>query len=198
MSRKVSPVLGTLVIGTLCALSTQALAGPPPWAKARGYRDAQYDEARVVEVEPIVRRVRVETPRRECWDEVRTVYHEPRGGHAQAAGPMILGGIIGGVLGSQVGSGRGRDAATVAGAVIGASVGHDAAARRTRSGGEVEEYTVERCATRYEDAYEERVDGYHVTYEYRGREYTTRLPYDPGDRIRVRVDVEPAEHSYRY
>ena len=35
------------------------------------------------------------------------------------------------------------------------------------------------------------VTEYDVTYEYAGREYTTRTQYHPGDRIRVRVDVRP-------
>jgi hypothetical protein len=32
-----------------------------------------------------------------------------------------------------------------------------------------------------------------VTYEYQGRTYQTRLPYDPGEKIRIRVAVSPAE-----
>ena len=51
--------------------------------------------------------------------------------------------------------------------------------------------TYERCDVRYRDSWEERVDGYDVTYEYAGREYVTRMPYDPGERIRIRVDVTP-------
>lgn len=188
----VPTALKTILLGGLCVLSTQALAGAPPWAKGRPVAARGYDDARVLEVDPIVRRVRVEVPRRECWDEVRTAQRS----HGEAAGPMILGGIIGGVLGSQVGSGRGRDAATVAGTLIGASIGHDTAARRVS--GPPEEYTVERCATRYESRYEERVEGYRVTYEYLGREYTTEMPYDPGDRIRVQVAVSPAEYRSRY
>jgi len=34
---------------------------------------------------------------------------------------------------------------------------------------------------------EERIDGYRVTYLYRGREYTTVMSYNPGERIRIRV-----------
>ena len=41
------------------------------------------------------------------------------------------------------------------------------------------------------DGYERAVDRYDVTYEYAGRQYTTRTSYHPGDRIRVRVDVRP-------
>jgi uncharacterized protein YcfJ len=53
--------------------------------------------------------------------------------------------------------------------------------------------TYERCDTHYRDRYVERIDGYQVTYAYAAREYVTRMPYDPGERIRVRVDVSPAE-----
>jgi uncharacterized protein YcfJ len=54
-------------------------------------------------------------------------------------------------------------------------------------------YTVQRCETRYHDEYQERIDGYRVTYVYHGRRQVTELPYRPGERIRVRVDVSPAE-----
>jgi hypothetical protein len=30
-----------------------------------------------------------------------------------------------------------------------------------------------------------------VTYEYHGRMYSTVMPYDPGERMRVRVSVVP-------
>ena len=55
------------------------------------------------------------------------------------------------------------------------------------------EYTVERCDTRYSEHWEERVDGYRVTYVYNGHRQVSQMPYKPGDRIRVRVDVSPAE-----
>ena len=142
-------------------------------------------------VEPIVRQVRVETPRRECYDDVRYVESRPHISDPEVAGRTLLGGIIGGVIGHQFGSGRGRDAATVAGAVIGAGVGYDSAA--APYGSRAREEVVQRCDVRYEHEYEERIDGYRVTYEYNGREYTTRMPYDPGERIRVRVAVAPAE-----
>ena len=35
------------------------------------------------------------------------------------------------------------------------------------------------------------VSAYDVTYEYGGRQYTTRTNYNPGNRLRVRVDVNP-------
>ncbi|MFO0335405.1 MAG: glycine zipper 2TM domain-containing protein [Pseudomonadota bacterium] len=163
-----------------------------------GYRDARYPSrgsdyawARVVDVHPRVRQVRVEVPTRECWDETEYAAPRPRQG---VAGPMILGGAIGAAVGNQIGRGDGRRAATVAGARFGSAIGHDVGERRRdRYEGPPRAYTVERCDTRYETRYDERIEGYDVTYEYDGRRFQTRLPYDPGNRMRVRVDVAPAE-----
>lgn len=155
------------------------------------YDERGYDYARVVDVQPLMTRVRVSSPQRECWDETR-VDDRGYGGPRSSAGGAILGAVIGGVIGSQVGSGRGRDAATAAGAVIGAGIGHRQAQRNANTP-PPREYTVERCDTRYSEHWEERVDGYKVTYVYNGRRQVTQLPYKPGNRIRVRVDVSPAE-----
>jgi uncharacterized protein YcfJ len=160
------------------------------------YEDGEglYDYARVVDVQPLMTRVRVSTPQRECWDEVRYDDRGPGYGSRSSAGGALVGAVIGGVLGSQIGSGRGRDAATAAGAVIGAGIGHRQAERRNAANlPPPREYTVQRCETRYQSEYEERVDGYRVTYVYNGRRQVTELPYKPGERIRVRVDVSPAE-----
>jgi hypothetical protein len=48
----------------------------------------------------------------------------------------------------------------------------------------------ERCRreTSWRDT--DRVLGYEVTYRYGGREYTTRMDHDPGDRMRVRVNYD--------
>lgn len=154
--------------------------------------DGGYDYAKVVDVEPLRTRVRVTTPVRECWDETR--YDDRGNGPRSNASGALLGAVIGGVIGHQIGSGRGRDAATAAGAVIGAGIGHREAQRRNAgSYPPGREYTVQRCDTRYSDSYEERIDGYRVTYIYNGRRQVTQLPYNPGERIRVRVDVSPAE-----
>lgn len=156
-----------------------------------------YDYARVISAEPIVRQVRVETPQRECWTEDQ-YEPPPPPPHTGLAGPMIIGGIIGGVIGSRFGDGDGRRAATLAGTLIGSSIGHDAAARRQAQSAPYEPRisSVERCGVRYIDSYEERIEGYNVEYEYAGQRHQTRLPYDPGDRIRIRVSVSPVEDHY--
>ena len=182
--RKARVVL--VLAGVFCVTSV-ALASPPPWSNSRHVRSDDYDYAPVTRVEPIVRQVRIETPRRECYDDTRYV-ESPA---PQVAGHTLLGGIIGGVLGHQIGHDDGRDFATVAGAAIGAGVGYTSATRQYAP--RVREEVVQRCDVSYDRSYEERIEGYRVTYEYNGREYTTRMPYDPGERIKVRVAVAPAE-----
>ena len=143
-----------------------------------------YDYAKVISSQPIVRYVNVKTPVRECWQDTEyyTAYDRRRG----SAGRTLAGAIIGGVVGHQFGSGRGNDAATVAGTMIGAAIGHGPV--------RVVEYSrpVERCETRYRDHQEKRIDGYNVVYRYHGQKYVTRMPYDPGNKIKVRVDIRPA------
>lgn len=154
----------------------------------RDDRSGDYDYASVVHVEPLRRQVRVSEPVRECWEETTPVSDGPFS--SNHVGGTLLGGLIGGVVGNQIGHGSGRQVAKVAGAIIGGAIGHNVSRQRQhqRYGNE---RVYERCETRYRDSWEERVDGYDVTYEYAGRRYTTQLPYDPGDRIRIRVDVTP-------
>ena len=181
------------VVISMALTATPAVAGHHyAVGKSRASHEV-YDYAKVLSVKPIVRYVTVSTPVRECWEETRhyTVERRPN-----TAGGALVGAIIGGVVGHQFGSGRGNDAATVAGSLIGAAVGSDAARKRARERGDYGTTTyakpIRRCETNYEQREEERVDGYRVVYRYHGQRYATRLPYDPGNRIRVRVDVRPS------
>ena len=152
--------------------------------------DGGYEYARVVDVEPLRRRIRSSEPMQDCW-QVRGYRSVDGLTSSNHIGGTLLGGLIGGALGNQVGDGRGRQVARAAGAIIGGAIGHNVSQQRQRERFGDDRY-YERCETRYRDRYDERVDGYEVTYEYGGRQYVTRMPYDPGDRIRVRVDVSPA------
>ena len=108
---------GVTALATLLVAGT-ALAEHDQRRHVRQGNYQSYDYARVVDVQPVVRFVTVETPVRECWEETRYREYDHRGhrAHSASAGSSIAGAIIGGVIGHQFGSGRGNDAATIAGA----------------------------------------------------------------------------------
>ena len=93
-----------IVAAGLLLTGQAAFADSYHGGKGRGYparydsRRAEYEWARVIDVEPLVRRVRVTTPRRECWTETRYERIDDRPGHRGAAGSMILGSIIGAAI----------------------------------------------------------------------------------------------------
>jgi uncharacterized protein YcfJ len=173
----------------IAAAAGLALASDAALGDDRYEGDGDYDFAPVVHVEPLRRQVRVSEPVRECWQE--TSYAPDGPFSSNHVGATLLGSAIGIALGNQVGHGRGKDVARVAGAVIGGAIGHNVSVDRERQQYADGGRSVERCDVRYRDSYEERIDGYRVTYEYAGRQYVTRMPYDPGERIRVRVAVTP-------
>lgn len=156
----------------LCAL---------PLAQAADFEDF----GRVVRVQPRVEQIR--TPRQEC----RTDYQQVPVQQQRGAGGSIVGGIAGALLGNQVGSGSGRVAATAAGAIAGAVVG-DRVENNGRQDYGVQEQAVRQCRT--VEAVESRTSGYDVTYEYRGQNHTAFMQRDPGNRIRLRVSVEPEQY----
>ena len=179
-----------LVLAAAVALSTSALADRGEHGKhrydERGPVGKQiYAYGQVLKVSPIYRDVRVSTPRKECWQEPVTVTRHRGGGRGAGT---LAGALIGGVIGNQLGRGRGNKLATAMGTVIGAQMGHDA----NRG------YTTE-SSTRYKEVcqetervnYEEVIDGYRVTYRYKGHRFHTRMPYDPGQKIKLKVSVEP-------
>lgn len=47
-----------------------------------------------------------------------------------------------------------------------------------------------RCRVVTEAGYEEEIVGYRVGYEYAGTEYERTLSFDPGQRLRVRIEIE--------
>ncbi|TFV88438.1 glycine zipper 2TM domain-containing protein [Oxalobacteraceae bacterium OM1] len=150
---------------------------------AAGAFAADFDDyARVVNVAPQYEQVN--HPRQEC----RTEYVPVQRRGERGVGGSIVGGVAGGILGNQVGNGNGRVAATAAGAIIGAIAG-DRIENNNPQGGVVEQQPVQQC--RNVDHWETRPNGYNVTYEYQGRSYSAILPYDPGQRMPVRVSVMP-------
>jgi uncharacterized protein YcfJ len=148
------------------------------------------DFGRVVQVQPRVEQVR--QPRQECRTEYvqAPVQQYPQ---QRSAGGSIIGGIAGAIIGNQVGGGSGRVAATAAGAIAGAVVGDrvDNDGRALNQPQQLQEQAVRQCRT--VESVESRTVGYDVTYDYRGRNYTTVMARDPGQRVRLRVSVEPEQ-----
>ena len=174
--RKISPFILALVTSSA---ALPALAG-------HGHDDGYFDEARVISAVPQVERVN--EPRQEC----RTDYVRENYSYREDRSPAgsIIGGIAGGLLGSTIGRGNGRVAAAAVGAGVGAVVG-DRMSSNGRDNYGVRERPVESCVT--VDNWRTVDRGYLVTYRYNGRDYTTVTNQHPGNSIRVRVDVEPAD-----
>ncbi|MCG2582751.1 glycine zipper 2TM domain-containing protein [Massilia sp. TS11] len=151
------------------------------------------DFGRVVKVRPLVEQVN--RPRQECRTEyVQVPVQQQAQPQGRSAGGAILGGIAGAIIGNQVGGGNGRTAATAAGAIAGAMVGDrvDNDGRQAPPPpAQMQEQAVRQCRT--VDNWEQRTTGYEVTYDYRGRSYTSVMSHDPGQRVRLRVSVEPMQ-----
>lgn len=162
----------------LSLLSLPALAGH------RGGPDHVY--ASVVEVRPVVRHVVVETPRRQCWDEL--VYQRVPSAHPlRDAAPVIAGGMIGGVIGHELAGSHNRGALTALGAAAGAAVAYDRAERRGRfESDQFRQISVERCEIVYDRVTERRIEAYDVVYRYNGHRRLMRTHHAPrGKKIRL-------------
>lgn len=156
----------------LAAAAAAALVGAYSTASAAEY-------AHVVSATPVTNSVAV--PRQDCVQGERLVQAPPSGAGA------VIGAIAGGVIGNQFGHGFGRAAATGLGAVAGSAIGNNVEANANPP----QSVPVQRCRT--VNAYESRVVGYDVVYEYNGQRYSTRLPSDPGPRLAI--DIRPSGNA---
>ncbi|HVI57399.1 MAG TPA: glycine zipper 2TM domain-containing protein [Luteimonas sp.] len=225
-----------LAVGLLAAGTASAQSGyypsqsyPPPDA-GRYERDAQYDVARVVRVDPVIvsgYRGGSTTTGQRCHsrqdgyyagdgrygdggyqddgyrdDGYRDGRYEPGYRSGSEAGrnvATVVGGVVGAVLGSKVGGGSARYATAAVGSMVGGMAGrkvYDNSHAPPRAGVVTVCEPVSAVYPPAGDYYavdDERVGAYDVTYEYAGRQYTTRMDHHPGDSLRVRVDVSPAE-----
>jgi len=146
------------------------------------HEDGNATYAEVVHVKPIVEEVEVRTPHRECHEE------EVSEGGNDGSGGAVVGAVAGGALGNAAGHNtQSRRLDTVVGVIGGAIIGK----KMSESEGTTSTETV--CHRRNSVDYEDKTIGYDVTYRYFGHEYSSRVDHDPGDRIRVTVDVRPAE-----
>jgi len=173
--------LNTTLIAVLVAASGAAHAGP-----GQGDGDGFATRVRVLSSTPVYDTIN--EPRRECWTE--TVGQETRSYRdGNNNGGAVLGAIAGGLIGSTVGKGNGKVAAAAVGAATGAVVGD----RWNNGSIRYESYPQqeERCRTR--DDFRQVVSGYDVRYRFQDREYSTRLPYDPGKWLNLNVSFSVAE-----
>jgi uncharacterized protein YcfJ len=127
----------------------------------------------VISSVPVVQQVAV--PRQVCGPSYVQAQPQTSGGGG------LLGGLAGAGLGSTIGQGNGAIAAGVVGAVAGALIGNSIEANNMRA----QQAAIPNCTT--ETSYENRTVGYDVTYEYAGRQYTTRMASDPGATIALQV-----------
>lgn len=148
-----------------------------------------FETAPVVAANPIYQVVEVSTPQEQCWEEQIEVEHYSN--RKQSATPVLVSTVIGGAIGNAVGHNKtNKRVGTVLGALLGHSIGRDIIRQNDRP--DYREYeTVQRCKTVYQQHEEERLVGYQVTYLYNGAEYSVRTDSDPGDEIRVRVNLQP-------
>ena len=115
----------------------------------------------------------VAMPRQTCTPSAAVVPAQNSGGGA------LIGAIAGGLIGSQFGGRDSRGIATMAGVIGGAVIGDRA---ETQNNTTIPSTT---CTT--QTVYENRLVGYHVVYEYAGKQYQVQLPQDPGPTLSLQV-----------
>ncbi|ALO46783.1 glycine zipper 2TM domain-containing protein [Pseudohongiella spirulinae] len=168
----------------VAALSGSALLLSSALANAQPH----YVFADVIETRPIYEAVTVSEPREECWNEQIRMKDAHR---SDSRTPVLISTIVGGAIGNALGNNKSSQrVGTVVGAVLGHSVGRDIVSANNRPE-PVRYQTVQHCevVNHYRD--EERLTGYQVRYLFNGEEYTVHTDRDPGERIRLRVDVVP-------
>ncbi len=170
-----------LLVGVAATAGAQGYPPPPPPPPAAQAASTHYGWAEVLRVDPVYAAV-AQPPQQQCYPQTVTRRDDSH------TGGTILGAIVGGVLGNTVGKGDGRKAATVAGAVAGGAIGNRVSAAHDR------DITTTQTVCHPVDNYapQQQIVGYDVEYRYRGEVYMTRLPYDPGERLRVRITIAPA------
>ena len=143
-----------------------------------------YEYATVLDAEPVVKSVRVVTPVEECWQErVRDR------GDDDGVG-LVVGAFVGGALGHAVGHHKkNKQVGAVLGSILGATVGNAVSTEKhsRRRHYRMEEY----CEMVEQSHFEERIIGYDVRYRYNNSTYNARMDNDPGDTIKVRIEMSP-------
>jgi len=197
-----------LAAGVASAQAYGSPYGAPVAGDAMAATDGYYDYARVVRVVPVAGPAQgypaAGAPRCVTRQEAYAGGYGPdgryygdyygdtqrnRGSEGGRTMAGIVGTVIGAVVGSQVGGGSARYATAAIGSAVGNAAGKQVYDNAHRDDGPA---MVTVCDP--VDAgrpYPAARTVYDVTYEYAGRTHVARMAYDPGDRVRVRVDVRP-------
>lgn len=184
--------LATIACALLLSVAAGAQERP---ASVAAPEPIHYGWADVLRVDPVYDDAAVASdPQQECYEE--QVLQEPAQASApddgKRVGATVIGALLGGIVGSRFGKGDGRKAATAAGAIAGGVVGNNIGSSND-PGRVPPRYTTQRRCRQVEGAPQRHVVAYDVEYRYRGELYTSRMNTDPGDRMRVKVTVMPAE-----
>jgi uncharacterized protein YcfJ len=127
---------------------------------------------RVISSTPVIQQVAV--PRQVCSNSQVVTPGQKSGAGA------AMGAIAGGAIGNSMGQGSGRAAATMLGLFGGAILGE-----KVEGAPAPEVRNVQNCTNQV--FYENRTAGYHVVYEFAGKQYTVQMPSDPGPTVRLQI-----------
>ena len=211
-------LLASMLLVGFCHAQDRTAARPPPIAA----ESTRFGWADVLRVDPVYESVSDAAPpavsedggpaaRPDCNEAPpppSPPQHDGEQADNRATGTMI-GALIGVVVGHAFGRGDGNKAATVAGGVAGGIAGNRIAAAQDQAANnqaQQQQADAERDAVtaslrdcrearpiRGSTQPERRITGYDVEYRYKGEIYMARLPFDPGDRMRVKITVVPVE-----
>jgi uncharacterized protein YcfJ len=187
-----------VILSVFCLGSTYTLAGHRHGDSNRHegcaqHKRVQHDHrqqrerqryARVIDVEPVYRYYEEPVSDHSC-----TTYDRGRADYTSHTA-TVLGAVIGGALGHRVGDAHGDPTvAAVAGGLLGASVGRDVGRRVSYNRGLRVEGP---CRVQHRQETRRQLVEYKVSYRYNGRVHHARMDYDPGEWVKLDVNVTPA------
>ena len=181
---KLPTTLATLLL--IAPLAAGTALAQPRYPPMRHSDATSYGYASVLRVTPIYQTYRTIQQDPNCTDDG---YSRAPNNRGRTTAGTVIGAVVGGALGNQVGKGDGRKAATIVGAVAGGAIGHHVASNNNSSDNGP--------PCRDADVEDRRAAGYDVEYNYKGEIYVTRMSYNPGNRLRVRVTVVPDDRNAR-
>lgn len=187
------PIVGTVIYLSLGATFVNA--------SYNDHTNNRYtDYAQVTQVNPIYETISLREPYQKCHMEERVVHRQTtRHQNRQSVTPHILGSLIGGAIGNKLGHNKSnKRVGAVAGAILGGSIAGDISYKNRQHNNRHQpnhSYTTKErvCHTNHTTRQEQQLNGYDVSYRYKGKRYNTVMANHPGKRIRVAVDVSPID-----